>query len=904
MRIYKLHATLLGITLVVLAALLPTIVTSADGTSPLPIDLPSQTDLKAANKKVFAHYFSAYPISLDNKDSASDYYTVNYLSLRGEPNPDAATKAAKPYLHAEYGGFLRDRPLPRAIIDGNDWQLQDMQTEVQRATAAGLDGFTFDMLGINKGVHWDRLGLMMQAAVDVDPNFKIMLMPDADSGAAADPVALAKAIAQLATGPTGSSLYRLADGRLVISPFNPEVKAVNGDKGVAFWKKFITTLEGTGQKVAFVPCFLSYSANVAAYNSFSYGFSNWGNRSVATNSTLSGSINDAHNTYGKIWMQPVSLQDSRPNQSIYDEADNTENFRTTWNAAISGGADWVQLPTWNDYSENTQIAPSVNIGWSPLDINSYYLSWYKTGVQPEIKRDVVYLSHRIQPYAAMPTGTQTKFMKLRAGSSPARDTVEALSFLTAPATITVKVGDHSETYNAPAGQFAKTFPLAPGEVSASVVRADNSSFTVTSPYLVQANLPAQDLLYRFVSSGRSGVEIPAPVVAPVDTPVDPPVDPPVDTPTDPVIPPTDPVVPVDPPVTVPTEPVPDPTPPLTDPVPPSEPPVVLPVDPAPVPDPTPPVPDPTPVPVVPTPPVVTPVPVPDPTPVPAPPPVTTPVTPTPVPTPVPTPAPALLSDLTVSALTWTPATVVSGNEVTFSATIKNTGKAATPAGTAIGVSFTVNGTKVTWSDASTTSLAAGASRVITATTGTTAKASWKSGAAGTYSVVATANYAKRFNESSTTNNTLTKSVVVNPVPGTGLTATYYNGIAFNTLALSRIDKTINFSFGTGTPGAPVKADNFSARWTGRIRAPKTETYTFQTKTDDGVRLWIDGKLIINNWVTHSVTTNTAKVALTAGQYYSIKMEYYEATSTATVQLFWSTPTITNTIIPQANLYTQ
>jgi hypothetical protein len=880
MRIHKLHLTLFATLLILLTALTPTIGTSADTTNPLPIDLAGQADLKAANKKVFAHYFSPYPISLDNKDSASDYYTNNYLSLRGEPNYDAKTKAAKPYLHAEYGGFLRDRPIPREVLAGSDWQLQDMRTEVQRATGAGLDGFTYDMLNLT-GVHWDRLILMMQAAVDVDPNFKIMLMPDGNSSATADPVTLANSILQLASGPTGSSLYRLPDGRLVISPFKPEGEAVNGDKGVAFWKKVITTLESNGETVAFVPCFLNYSANVAAYNPFSYGFSNWGNRSVATNSTLSGSINDAHNTYGKIWMQPVSLQDSRPNQSIYDEADNTENFRTTWDAAINNGADWVQIPTWNDYSENTQIAPSMNIGWSPLDLTSYYLSWYKTGVQPQIKRDVVYLSHRIQPFAAKPTGTQTKFMALRPGSSPARDTVEALSFLTAPANVTVKVGDYTETYAAPAGEYAKTFPLNTGEVSATIVRSDASSLTVTSPALVKASLPGQDLLYRFVSSGRSGIETPAPIVTPVD----------------PVVP-TDPVVPVIPPVN-PIPPVTDPVLPPVDPVPPVEPPVSPPPVVTPPVDPTP-VLMPDPVPVVPTPPVV-PIPTPDPTPSPPPTPVPTPV-PTPTPVPVPTPAPVLLSDLTVSGVTWTPATVVSGNEVTFSATVKNTGKAATPAGTPIGISFTVNGTKVNWSDASTTSLAVGASRVITATTGTASKASWKSGAAGTYTVVATANYAKRFNESSTTNNTLTKSVVVNPVPGTGLTATYYNGIAFNTLALSRVDKTVNFNFGTGTPGAPVKTDNFSARWTGRVLAPKTETYTFQTKSDDGVRLWINGKLIIDNWVTHSLTTNTAKVALTAGQYYAVKMEYYEATATASVQLLWSTPTIANVVIPQANLY--
>src|ERR1700738_3634819 len=89
---------------------------------------------------------------------------------------------------------------------------------------------------------------------------------------------------------------------------------------------------------------------------------------------------DAHSR-GKIWMQPVSVQDNRPHTGVYWEANNTENLRTTWSAAI-GGADWVQIPTWNDYTENTQVSPSTHIGWGPLDIISYYLTQFKQGIAP------------------------------------------------------------------------------------------------------------------------------------------------------------------------------------------------------------------------------------------------------------------------------------------------------------------------------------------------------------------------------------------------------------------------------------------------------------------------------------------------------------------------------------------
>ncbi|MFO0882250.1 MAG: glycoside hydrolase family 71 protein [Candidatus Saccharimonadales bacterium] len=374
----------------------------------LPFDMPANATLKASGKKVFAHYFTPYPISLDNKTSTSDYYTNGYLNPNGESGK-----------HAAYGGLLRDRPLPRSPISSN-YQLEDMKTEVRRATDAGLDGFTVDLLSVGStSTHWQRVQLLLQAAPLVDSSFKMVLMPDGTASATADINALTAAIGSVKDS---SALYKLSDGRVVISPFAPE------KQGAAWWQNFVNIMKNSyGMNVALVPCFLNYSANAAAFAPFSYGFSNWGNRSPASNANLAANINDAH-ARGKIWMQPVSVQDERPNQSIYDEANNTENLRVTWNTAING-ADWVQVPTWNDYSEGTQLSPSVHNNWAPLDITSYYITRFKTGSWPTLKRDVLYVSHRSQPYAAKPTGGQTKFMTLRTGSSPARDAVEVLSLL-------------------------------------------------------------------------------------------------------------------------------------------------------------------------------------------------------------------------------------------------------------------------------------------------------------------------------------------------------------------------------------------------------------------------------------------------------------------------------------------
>jgi hypothetical protein len=464
----------------------------------LAFDMPSTATLQSSSKLVFAHYFTPYPISLDNQAPDTDYYARNFLKPTGENSK-----------HAAYGGLLRDRPAGRPVLSG-DWALEDMKTEVRNAIAAGLDGFTIDLLSTSS-YNFTRAKLLMQAAAAVDPKFKIIVMPDGNSSATKDPNLLATAVADLAKV---ASAYHLADGRLVVSPFKPETQ------GATWWKNWIATMQGKGIKVAFVPTFLNYASNADAFAPFSYGFSNWGNRNPAFNSTaaLVKNMTDAH-ARGKKWMQAVSMQDERPNQGIYDEAANTENLRLTWKATIEGGADWVQMNTWNDYSEGTQFQPSAKRGWSALDISSYYLTWMKTGKAPAITRDAVYLTHRTQLAAAKQSFAQSKIMTLRSGSTAARNTVEALTFLPTAATVTLTVGSKTTTCAAPAGVSACLAPLGTGAITAKVSRSSAATTTLTSPFTMATTPYVQDLQYVASASRRQGT------VAPPTTTPTPPVNP-------------------------------------------------------------------------------------------------------------------------------------------------------------------------------------------------------------------------------------------------------------------------------------------------------------------------------------------------------------------------------------------
>jgi hypothetical protein len=134
----------------------------------------------------------------------------------------------------------------------------------------------------------------------------------------------------------------------------------------------------------------------------------------------------------------------------------------------------------------------------------------------------------------------------------------------------------------------------------------------------------------------------------------------------------------------------------------------------------------------------------------------------------------------------------------------------------------------------------------------------------------------------------------------GLVGTYFPQMNFAGTPVQRIDGSIDFDWVNAAPGvAGIGADNFSVRWDGYVTPPATGNYTFRTRSDDGVRLYVDtdgngqfeaGNLVINNWTDHAATNNDSAVyALTSGQRYLVRMEYYENGGQAVAQLLWSGP---------------
>lgn len=109
--------------------------------------------------------------------------------------------------------------------------------------------------------------------------------------------------------------------------------------------------------------------------------------------------------------------------------------------------------------------------------------------------------------------------------------------------------------------------------------------------------------------------------------------------------------------------------------------------------------------------------------------------------------------------------------------------------------------------------------------------------------------------------------------------------------LTRNDATIDFNWGRGAPAANVPGDNFSARWS-RSADFEAATYRFHVIVDDGVRLWVDGQLLIDEWRDSGTREVTADRALTQGPH-SLRVDYYERTGDALIRVWWervTTPT--------------
>lgn len=135
------------------------------------------------------------------------------------------------------------------------------------------------------------------------------------------------------------------------------------------------------------------------------------------------------------------------------------------------------------------------------------------------------------------------------------------------------------------------------------------------------------------------------------------------------------------------------------------------------------------------------------------------------------------------------------------------------------------------------------------------------------------------------------------------------------IEITRIDSTINFNWVRNSPDPRIRVDHFTAEWNGYISPKYSEKYTFTAKADDGVKVWINGELLIDQWNkqdqtsdgfvqgAQTSTTHKSTINLKKGERYAIKVEYFEDVQNASISVNWSSKSQEEEVIPYNALYT-
>ena len=136
----------------------------------------------------------------------------------------------------------------------------------------------------------------------------------------------------------------------------------------------------------------------------------------------------------------------------------------------------------------------------------------------------------------------------------------------------------------------------------------------------------------------------------------------------------------------------------------------------------------------------------------------------------------------------------------------------------------------------------------------------------------------------------------------GLRAQYYQGAELRGPSVDRIDSTVDFFWAAGQPPRPAPRDLYSVRWTGKLTTRVSERTRLHARYDDGVRIWVGGKLILDDWTGRYVIVDQGvDVDLVAGQPVDLRIEYFNGGDRGVIQLFWSSPRQPEEIIPESAL---
>ena len=137
----------------------------------------------------------------------------------------------------------------------------------------------------------------------------------------------------------------------------------------------------------------------------------------------------------------------------------------------------------------------------------------------------------------------------------------------------------------------------------------------------------------------------------------------------------------------------------------------------------------------------------------------------------------------------------------------------------------------------------------------------------------------------------------------GVNAVYFSNSDFTGSTVARIDQTPAFTWKGASPASGISGTTFSVRWNGIVKPYTNETYTFIAKHNDGVRVWINGSLLIDSWKSQATTSHSGSISLKANRLYDIRVEHFaDSGGSNTMQIHWDTASRTSGHIASTRLF--
>ena len=441
-----------------------------------PSQPPSQRS-KALTRKIYAHYMGCWPVG------------TGAIFYQRQTEGNTLKHESRPGTAEYFGGHVRNFDLidPKRRLSREE----SAELEMRRAMRIGIDGFAVDAWAGGNDAR-ETLAALFKVAEEKDFPFEITVCIDPTCGGH-NVETVREIIARHGNSPklarrdgrilifgyqsvwtAHSYVEKKAPGRFnelraspdgwrLIGESLPDASSQVGEP--IYWHFCLSAFFHNVPKTSLPDqALVSAARTIARYADAVGGFAWLGPEQPA----IAKAVLDS----GAEWAMPVGMyqKENVPYECYVPRGADWMQWAAP---ALDQNATLLQIITWNDYGENTCIAPAYNTRYTIYDLTAYQIAWWKKGTPPVPERDKLYLIYRKYPAGAKIFPFHPKFSQVEPG------VIEVLTILTEPAV--VRLPGRSVEYEAPRGFHRRQFPLSAGPVIAEAERNGKTIIRLESP---------------------------------------------------------------------------------------------------------------------------------------------------------------------------------------------------------------------------------------------------------------------------------------------------------------------------------------------------------------------------------------------------------------------------------------